>query len=110
MVIKPVLPIVPGLIAMLLPVLADLVAAILPVLSNLAPIPRRQLTGVLPAGKLVAQGVTPLFGSPGRELADPRPLVTQTRQPTLAIADAVGKAPTDRSRTDGRQGRNAGTT
>src|SRR5205823_3501232 len=58
MIVKPALPIVAGLVAMLGPVLADFVAVLLPVLAQLAPV-----------------AIRAVLADPGAVLADPGPVL-----------------------------------
>ena len=88
MIVKPVLPVVTRLIAVLLPVLADLVAALLPILTHLAPVARRRLAGTLAAGQPIMEGIPALLGRP----AGAWPAVAEARQRARAVAHAVGEA------------------
>src|SRR2546430_17136797 len=79
MIVKPVLPIIAGFIAMCLPVFPHLIALLLPILALLVPIARRLLPGAcLATGKPIMESVPALFGSSGGELA--RPALRQARQ------------------------------
>jgi hypothetical protein len=103
-IVKPVLPVVAGLVAMVLPVLADLVAALLPILANLIPVPRGQLVRPTFSRQPVLERLPPLLGGTIRgELADPGSPVAQPRQRGRAIADAIRDSRTDRGAcTNGR--------
>jgi len=61
-IVKPVLPVVAGLIAMLLPVIADIIAVLLPVVADLVPVARGQLTRTVFAGELILESVAALIG------------------------------------------------
>ena len=104
MIVKPVLPVVTRLIAVLLPVLADLIAALLPILPHLVPV--ALLAGAILAGKSLVKSVAALFRRPvGGELAGAWPAVAQSRQCAWAVADAASQAGARYgARTGGRQG------
>jgi hypothetical protein len=103
MIIEPVLPIVPRLIAMLLPVIANLVAVLLPILPYLAPVALRRSIGSCVSVKPIAERVAALFGSTVRQLAGPRSSIAQTRKRGRAIVHAVGNAGARRGAQAGRR-------
>src|SRR5207249_1429837 len=103
MIVKEVLPIIAGLIAIALPVFANLIAILMPILALLAPIAGRLLTAKsLTAGQPILQSVAALFGRSIGQLAGTA--ITQARQAALAIANAVGESRArDGARPGGRQ-------
>ena len=88
MIVKPVLPIIAGLVAVLLPVFANLVAVLLPILSRLVPVARGLLAGAVFAGNTIVEGVSALFWRPVAGA------VAQARQRARAVANAVCQAGT----------------
>jgi hypothetical protein len=98
MIVKPILPVIAGLITMLLPIFADVVAVLLPILPDLIPVARGKLAGPVLTerpvltGKPVVKGLATLIGG---KLADARSAITQARQRAGTVANAVTKAGAD---------------
>jgi hypothetical protein len=74
-IVKPVLPIIASLVAMLLPILANLIAILLPILALLAPIAGRLSIEPGVAGEAIVKRIAALFGSSVRELTSSGALI-----------------------------------
>src|SRR5262249_51646434 len=65
MIVEPVLPVLPGLIAIILPILANLIPLTLPILPHLAPVALRTIraafSGQSIAGQSVAKALAPIL-------------------------------------------------
>src|SRR5438046_10053167 len=89
MIVKEVLPIIAGLIAIALPVFPHLIALLLPILALLVPIARRLLTAKpLTACQPILQSVAALFRRFRGQLAGPA--AAQARQAAAAIPNPIG--------------------
>jgi hypothetical protein len=107
MIVKKVLPIIAGLVAVALPVLADLIAILLPILALLTPIARRLLTAEsFASGQPILERVAALLGRSIGQLALP---FAQARQVALSITNAIANSGSgDGARANGRQGTDTG--
>jgi hypothetical protein len=92
MVVSPVVPIVPNVIAVVLPVVSNIVAAVAPIIADLVPIALRKLAGTLATvahAGFTAESIAELVASlVGRKLSRTRPLA-KTGQRRRSVAETV---------------------